>query len=165
MALALARAAQRVGIGLTLLPTLYMRAGFGEAALATLAFTFQSYFDFSGYSDVALGVALALGFVLPANFEAPYRAASLQDFWRRWHITLSSWLRDYLYIPLGGNRGGRLLTYRNIMLTMTLGGLWHGASVTFVIWGVLHGVALVIERMLGITGERDARRASPGATW
>ncbi|HEV1999554.1 MAG TPA: MBOAT family O-acyltransferase, partial [Xanthobacteraceae bacterium] len=105
--------------------------------------------------DIAIGVANLLGYQFPQNFNQPYRALSVQDFWRRWHMTLSAWLRDYLYIPLGGNRGGRLATYRNILITMGLGGLWHGANWNFVIWGLLHGLALVVERALGLTnGER-----------
>src|ERR671911_1258278 len=118
----------------------------GELLLAFYAFAAQIYCDFSGYTDMAIGLALLLGYVLPQNFNRPYLALSLQDFWRRWHMTLSRWLRDYLYIPLGGNRGGRRRTYRNLMLTMLLGGLWHGAAWTFVIWGGIHGTALSVER-------------------
>ena len=118
----------------------------GEILLAFYAFAAQIYCDFSGYTDMAIGLALLLGFQLPQNFNRPYMALSLQDFWRRWHITLSRWLRDYLYIPLGGNRKGEATTYRNLMLTMLLGGLWHGASWTFVIWGGIHGGALSVER-------------------
>jgi alginate O-acetyltransferase complex protein AlgI len=118
----------------------------GEILLAFYAFAAQIYCDFSGYTDMAIGLALLLGYVLPQNFNRPYLALSLQDFWRRWHITLSRWLRDYLYIPLGGNRKGRAKTYRNLMLTMLLGGLWHGASWTFLIWGGIHGGALSVER-------------------
>ena len=99
----------------------------------------QIFADFCGYTNIAIGVALLLGFEFPQNFDSPYAAVSLQDFWRRWHMTLSRWLRDYLYIPLGGNRKGRLLTYRNLLLTMLLGGLWHGAAWTFVVWGGIHG--------------------------
>jgi alginate O-acetyltransferase complex protein AlgI len=113
------------------------------------AYAIQIYCDFSAYTDIAIGVANLLGYRFPQNFNQPYRALSVQDFWRRWHMTLSSWLRDYLYIPLGGNRGGTLATYRNILITMGLGGLWHGASLNFVIWGLLHGTALVGERMFG----------------
>jgi D-alanyl-lipoteichoic acid acyltransferase DltB (MBOAT superfamily) len=113
-----------------------------QALLGSLAFTFQIYFDFSGYSDVAIGIALALGFVLPVNFDAPYRAASLQDFWRRWHMTLSRFLRTYLYIPLGGNRFGVARQALALSATMLLGGLWHGAGWTFVLWGGLHGIGL-----------------------
>jgi alginate O-acetyltransferase complex protein AlgI len=118
----------------------------GELTLAFYGFAAQIYCDFSGYTDLAIGLALLLGYQLPQNFNRPYLALSLQDFWRRWHMTLSRWLRDYLYIPLGGNRGGRLKTYRNVMITMLLGGLWHGASWTFVLWGGIHGTALSVER-------------------
>jgi len=114
---------------------------------ATFAFAGQIYFDFAGYSLMAIGVARWFGFYIPRNFDYPYAATSIQDFWRRWHISLSSWLRDYLYIPLGGNRGGRLATYRNLMATMVLGGLWHGAAWTFVAWGALHGAGLVVNRL------------------
>lgn len=118
------------------------------AWVGTLAFSGQIFCDFAGYSTCALGSALALGFVLPINFKNPYAAIGFSDFWRRWHISLSSWLRDYLYIPLGGNRDSRLHTFRNIMLTMLIGGLWHGASWTFVAWGGLHGLYLCLERAL-----------------
>jgi len=114
---------------------------------ATLAYALQIYCDFSGYSDMAIGVARMIGYDLPENFNMPYVARNITDFWRRWHMTLSSWLRDYLYIPLGGNRHGSLLTYRNLALTMLLGGLWHGASWNFVFWGGLHGIALAIHRL------------------
>jgi D-alanyl-lipoteichoic acid acyltransferase DltB (MBOAT superfamily) len=117
-----------------------------EILIAVYAYAVQIYADFSGYTDIAIGIALLLGFKFPQNFDSPYAAVSLQDFWRRWHMTLSRWLRDYLYIPLGGNRGGKLLTYRNLMLTMLIGGLWHGAGWTFVAWGAIHGTALVSER-------------------
>lgn len=113
------------------------------------AFAMQIFFDFSGYTDMAIGMALLLGFHFPANFRRPYLAFSITDFWHRWHISLSRWLRDYLYIPLGGNRDGSLMTYRNLMLTMLLGGLWHGASWNFVIWGGYHGVLLGLERVAG----------------
>ncbi|WP_375463971.1 MBOAT family O-acyltransferase [uncultured Methylobacterium sp.] len=113
-----------------------------EAWQATLGFTFQIYFDFSGYTDMALGIALLFGLVLPQNFDVPYRAASLRDFWRRWHMTLSRFLRDYLYIPLGGNRRGLAIQVAALFATMTLGGLWHGAGLTFVAWGALHGLGL-----------------------
>src|SRR5580692_7872390 len=112
-----------------------------------LAFAMQIFFDFSGYTDMAIGMALLLGFHFPVNFRRPYLAFSITDFWHRWHISLSRWLRDYLYIPLGGNRGGEWKTYRNLMLTMLLGGLWHGASWNFVAWGGYHGALLSIERM------------------
>ena len=107
----------------------------------------QIYCDFSGYSDMAIGIALLLGFRFPKNFDAPYKSATITEFWRRWHISLSSWLRDYLYISLGGNRKGRVRTYINLLLTMVLGGLWHGAAVRFVLWGALHGVALALHKM------------------
>lgn len=117
-----------------------------EVFWAVLGYAVQIYADFSGYTDIAIGCALLLGFRFPQNFDAPYTAVSLQDFWRRWHMTLSRWLRDYLYIPLGGNRGGVGATYRNLALTMLLGGLWHGAAWTFVIWGAIHGGVLALER-------------------
>src|SRR6266849_3862156 len=126
-----------------------------DLLLGMYAYAIQIYCDFSAYTDIAIGIANLLGYQFPQNFNQPYRALSVQDFWRRWHITLSTWLRDYLYIPLGGSRGGTWFTYRNIMITMLLGGLWHGASWNFVIWGGLHGAALVVERMLGVTGEED----------
>ncbi len=119
-----------------------------DALLAAYAYAAQIYCDFSGYTDIAIGVALLTGFVFPRNFHSPYRATSFRDFWRRWHITLSRYLRDFLYIPLGGNRGGRLRTARNLMITMLLGGLWHGAAWGFVLWGGLHGAGLVVERAL-----------------
>lgn len=107
----------------------------------------QIYADFSGYTDMAIGIALLLGFRFPQNFDRPYAAVSIQDFWRRWHMTLSRWLRDYLYIPLGGSRGGKLATYRNLLITMGLGGLWHGAAGAFVVWGLYHGAGLAVERL------------------
>ena len=117
---------------------------FDQAWIGVLAYTFQLYFDFSGYSDMAIGISLMFGIFLPLNFNSPYKAVSIVDFWRRWHMTLSQFLRDYLYIPLGGNRHGRVLRYVNLMITMLLGGLWHGAAWTFVAWGTLHGVYLCI---------------------
>jgi alginate O-acetyltransferase complex protein AlgI len=117
-----------------------------EAWAGATAYALQIYFDFSGYSDMAVGLGLMFGFVFARNFNAPYSASSLTDFWRRWHISLSSWLREYLYIPLGGNRLGSARTYFNLFLTMLLGGLWHGASWNFVVWGALHGGALATER-------------------
>jgi alginate O-acetyltransferase complex protein AlgI len=119
------------------------------AWIGVLAYALQIYFDFSGYSDMAIGLGRMLGFEFPVNFDSPYKAKSITDFWRRWHITLSTWLRDYLYIPLGGNRFGELRTYLNLELTMLLGGLWHGASWNFVIWGAWHGSWLALERVLG----------------
>ena len=119
----------------------------GLALLAVYAFAFQIYGDFSGYSNMAHGVAKCLGFELPLNFNLPYFATSPRDFWSRWHISLSQWLRDYLYIPLGGNRRGQWLTCRNVMLTMIAGGLWHGAQWTFVVWGLYHGCLLSLDRL------------------
>jgi alginate O-acetyltransferase complex protein AlgI len=116
-------------------------------ASAVVAYSLQIYCDFSGYSDIAIGVSRIIGFDLPENFNMPYLATSITDFWRRWHITLSQWLRDYLYIPLGGNRKGRRRTYINLMLTMLLGGLWHGAAWTFVVWGLMHGVGLAVHKV------------------
>lgn len=118
--------------------------------VATYAFAFQIYCDFSGYSDIALGTAQVMGFRLMENFDLPYFSKSVTEFWRRWHISLSSWLRDYLYIPLGGSRKGKFMTYRNLMITMLLGGLWHGASWNFVVWGFLNGAYLSIEKVLGV---------------
>ncbi len=117
---------------------------FDQAWIGALAYTFQLYFDFSGYSDMAIGISLMFGIFLPLNFNSPYKATSIIDFWRRWHMTLSQFLRDYLYIPLGGNRRGSVLRYVNLMITMLLGGLWHGAAWTFVVWGALHGAYLCI---------------------
>ena len=123
-------------------------AGALDAWVATLAFSGQIFCDFAGYSTTAIGVAMCLGFAMPDNFRFPYAAVGFTDFWRRWHITLSAWLRDYVYIPLGGNRHGEAHAYFALMLTMLLGGLWHGASWTFVIWGGMHGCYLIIERRL-----------------
>jgi len=123
--------------------------GFADAWAGAVAYAFQIYYDFSGYSDMAIGLGLILGFVFPRNFDSPYRSQSITEFWRRWHISLSTWLKDYLYIPLGGNRKGRARTYVNLMAVMLLGGLWHGASWNFVIWGGLHGAMLAIERARG----------------
>ena len=119
-----------------------------DVLLAAYAYTAQIYCDFSGYTDMAIGLALLLGYVFPQNFRSPYRATGFRDFWRRWHMTLSRFLRDFLYIPLGGNRKGRLMTYRNLMLTMVLGGLWHGAGWTFIAWGAFHGAGLASEHAL-----------------
>ncbi len=131
-------------------------ATFGAASVSTLdawvgalAYAFQIYFDFSGYSDMALGLGLLFGFSLPRNFDSPYRSRSFAEFWQRWHMSLSRWLRDYLYIPLGGNRLGSRKTYRNLLLVMLLGGLWHGAAWNFVVWGAYHGLLLAGERALG----------------
>jgi D-alanyl-lipoteichoic acid acyltransferase DltB (MBOAT superfamily) len=128
-----------------------------EAWAASLSYTFQLYFDFSGYTDMAIGAALLFNIRLPMNFFSPYKAVNIQDFWRRWHITLSRFLRDYLYIPLGGNRKGRLRTYFNLFITFLLGGIWHGAGWTFVAWGALHGAALVIHRIWSELGLRLPR--------
>jgi alginate O-acetyltransferase complex protein AlgI len=120
---------------------------FDQAWIGALAYTFQLYFDFSGYSDMAIGISLMFGIFLPLNFNSPYKAGNIMDFWRRWHMSLSQFLRDYLYIPLGGNRHGSLLRYVNLMITMLLGGLWHGAAWTFVAWGALHGLYLCINHV------------------
>jgi D-alanyl-lipoteichoic acid acyltransferase DltB (MBOAT superfamily) len=137
---------------------------FGAAWAAAGAFTFQIYFDFSGYSDMAIGLGLLFGLSLPVNFNAPYRAISIRDFWRRWHMTLSRFLRDYLYIPLGGNRHGLAHQIGAILITMLLGGLWHGAAWTFVAWGGLHGAALTIDHLWEKTGARIPVALSWGAT-
>jgi D-alanyl-lipoteichoic acid acyltransferase DltB (MBOAT superfamily) len=134
--------------------------GMLTAWTGTFAFAMQIFFDFSGYTDMAIGMAKLIGFHFPVNFRRPYLASSITDFWRRWHISLSRWLRDYLYIPLGGNRHGALMTYRNLMLTMLLGGLWHGASWNFVIWGGYHGALLSLERLL-----RGNRSETPPRWW
>jgi alginate O-acetyltransferase complex protein AlgI len=120
-----------------------------DVLLATYAYAAQIYCDFSGYTDIAIGLALLMGYVFPQNFDRPYRSLGFREFWRRWHMTLSRFLRDFLYIPLGGNRGGRWRTYRNLLITMVLGGLWHGAAWTFVLWGAFHGAGLVTEHALG----------------
>ncbi|HFU74823.1 MAG TPA: MBOAT family protein [Arcobacter sp.] len=117
-----------------------------EAWATSLSYTFQLYFDFSGYTDMAIGAALLFNIKLPINFNSPYKALSIQDFWRRWHMTLSRFLKDYIYIPLGGNRKGELRTYTNLFTTFLLGGIWHGAGWTFVFWGALHGIALIIHK-------------------
>ncbi len=126
--------------------------GFAGAWSSLVAYTLQIYFDFSGYSDMAVGLGLMLGFQFPQNFNSPYKSASITEFWRRWHISLSSWLRDYLYVPLGGNQKGRVRTYVNLFSTMLLGGLWHGANWTFALWGAYHGALLALERMNGKRG-------------
>ena len=127
---------------------------FFEAWATSLSYTFQLYFDFSGYCDMAIGAALFFNIKLPVNFNSPYKALNIQDFWRRWHITLSRFLRDYIYIPLGGNRKGRLRTYTNLMATFIIGGIWHGAGWTFVFWGFLHGAALIVQRIWSELGFR-----------
>ncbi|HIP01981.1 MAG TPA: MBOAT family protein [Campylobacterales bacterium] len=119
---------------------------FFEAWATSLSYTFQLYFDFSGYTDMAIGAALLFNIKLPINFNSPYKATDIQDFWRRWHITLSRFLKDYIYIPLGGNRKGSFRTYNNLMATFIIGGLWHGAGWTFIFWGFMHGAALVVHR-------------------
>ncbi len=132
----------------------------------SLMFSGQIFADFAGYSNIARGTAYLLGYRLPINFNAPYLAASFKNFWERWHITLSRWLRDYLYVALGGNRQGRIRTYVNLLLVMLLGGLWHGAAYTFVIWGALHGLALGVERYLGLHQARGWAAAWPvRAVW
>jgi D-alanyl-lipoteichoic acid acyltransferase DltB (MBOAT superfamily) len=120
-----------------------------DVLLAAYAYTAQIYCDFSGYTDIAIGLALTLGFVFPQNFNSPYRATGFRDFWRRWHMTLSRFLRDFVYIPLGGSRGSRVATYRNLMITMLLGGLWHGAAWTFVLWGGYNGIGLCLDHAIG----------------
>ena len=130
-----------------------------EAWLGALAYTFQIYFDFSGYSDMAIGLGLMIGFRLPVNFDSPYRSRSITEFWRRWHISLSSFLRDYLYLPLGGNRRGPVRTYVNVAVVMLLGGLWHGAAWTFLAWGAYQGFWLILERA---TDKRPFYGAAPG---
>jgi alginate O-acetyltransferase complex protein AlgI len=130
-----------------------------ECYVAVVAYAVQIYCDFSGYTDVAIGSALLLGIKFPLNFDSPYKAWNIQEFWRRWHISLSTWLRDYLYVPLGGNRGGRARTIVNLMITMLLGGLWHGANWTFVVWGGLHGAALAVQRLVA------GRDAKPNNHW
>lgn len=132
-----------------------------DAWIGTLAYSLQLYFDFSGYSDMAMGLGLMLGFDFKENFDHPYISRNITEFWRRWHISLSTWLRDYLYIPLGGNRGTPTRTYINLWLTMLLGGIWHGANWTFVLWGVWHGGWLALERYLG--KDVNGQRISP--TW
>jgi alginate O-acetyltransferase complex protein AlgI len=134
-----------------------------ETLAGVYGYAAQIYCDFSGYTDIAIGCALLLGVRLNKNFESPYQSTDLQEFWRRWHMSLSSWLRDYLYIPLGGNRGSELATYRNLLLTMLLGGLWHGASWTFVFWGFLHGAALGVTRFVQ-RGRKRAEQPSFGLT-
>ncbi len=138
------------------------QAGIESHWVAIWAFAFQIYFDFSGYTDMARGLALLLGYELPDNFLEPYLSRGPAEFWRRWHITLSRWLRDYLYIPLGGNRKGVSLTYMNLALTMLLGGLWHGAGWTFIAWGAMHGAMLCVERALG---QRKGVTVGEGLGW
>ncbi|MCA9079633.1 MAG: MBOAT family protein, partial [Planctomycetaceae bacterium] len=138
----------------------------GTAILIALyAFAFQIYGDFSGYSDIARGTARMLGYDLMVNFRLPYFAQGPSEFWQRWHISLSSWLRDYLYIPLGGNRGSALMTYRNLVLTMLLGGLWHGAAWTFILWGAWHGLLLTMQRWWNAGGHPHAAPVSTSIVW
>src|SRR5258705_8560036 len=137
---------------------------FDQAWIGALAYTFQLYFDFSGYSDMAIGISLMFGIFLPLNFNSPYKATSIIEFWRRWHMTLSQFLRDYLYIPLGRNRRGPALRYVNLMMTMLLGGLWHGAAWTFVVWGALHGAYLCINHAWNRFGPEVAPWLRPAAT-
>lgn len=127
-----------------------------ELIIAVYAYAFQIYCDFSAYTDIARGASRWFNIELPENFDHPYESTSITEFWRRWHMTLSRWLRDYLYIPLGGNRKGRARTYANVMITMLLGGLWHGASWTFMVWGGLHGLCLSVERLLGVNVQGPA---------
>jgi alginate O-acetyltransferase complex protein AlgI len=134
-------------------------------ACGVIAYTIQIYADFSGYSDMAIGTAKAIGYDLPENFAMPYVSTSITEFWRRWHITLSQWLRDYLYIPLGGNRHGARRTYFNLAMTMLLGGLWHGASWNFVLWGALHGAGLAAHRFLRERIGHEQRRLPPPLAW
>jgi alginate O-acetyltransferase complex protein AlgI len=129
------------GVAMGMTPTIY------EAWAGALTYTLQIYFDFSGYTDMALGIALMFGIRLPINFDSPYKATSIIDFWRCWHMTLSRFLRDYLYIPLGGNRHGKFRRYLNLFTTMLLGGLWHGAGWTFIVWGALHGLYLTLNHL------------------
>ncbi len=138
---------------------------FAEAWIAALAYTLQLYFDFSGYSDMAIGLALLFGVRLPANFDSPYQAVSIVDFWRRWHMTLSRFLRQYLYVPLGGNRRGSARRYVHLMITMLLGGLWHGAGWTFVAWGGLHGALLVVNHAWRALRERLGVAAAAEGSW
>jgi alginate O-acetyltransferase complex protein AlgI len=131
------------------------------AWLGAMAYTFQLYFDFSGYSDMAIGLARMFGFQFPENFLRPYSATSITDFWRRWHVTLSAWFRDYLYIPLGGSHRGTLRTYAHLVIVFLATGLWHGASWTFVIWGAYHGALLIVERLTGLRTTTDPARFAP----
>jgi D-alanyl-lipoteichoic acid acyltransferase DltB (MBOAT superfamily) len=134
-----------------------------ENLMAVYGYAIQIYCDFSGYTDIAIGVALLLGFRLTINFDSPYVSANITEFWRRWHISLSTWLRDYLYISLGGNRKGRLRTYLNLLITMLLGGLWHGAHIKFILWGGLHGAGLALHKMwMEWTGTRGRESTGMG---
>ncbi|MBB6276313.1 MBOAT family O-acyltransferase [Porphyromonas circumdentaria] len=136
-----------------------------ENLLGVYGYALQIYCDFSGYSDMAIGIALLLGFRFNINFDSPYQSASITEFWRRWHISLSTWLRDYLYIPLGGNRKGKLRTYINLMITMLLGGLWHGAALRFILWGALHGLALALHKLWSSLVPSSTRNADELPKW
>jgi D-alanyl-lipoteichoic acid acyltransferase DltB (MBOAT superfamily) len=136
-----------------------------ENLLAVYGYTLQIYCDFSGYSDMAIGLALMLGFEFPKNFDSPYKSQSITEFWRRWHISLSSWLKDYLYISLGGNRKGKFRQYVNLMLTMLLGGLWHGASLNFVVWGGFHGLMLVVDKLCNASFLKKQKENTAGISW
>jgi D-alanyl-lipoteichoic acid acyltransferase DltB (MBOAT superfamily) len=136
-----------------------------DSWIGALAYTFQIYFDFSGYSDMAIGLSLLFGVRLPLNFASPYKATSIIEFWQRWHMSLSRFLRDYLYIPLGGNRKGPVRRYLNLMVTMLLGGLWHGAGWTFIVWGALHGGYLVINHMLRFVSPGFLSSSSVWTMW
>jgi len=144
----------------------YQKQGNGALAwICVLAYSFQILCDFEGYSNIAQGLAYLLGYRLPLNFNFPYLASSFKNFWERWHISLSQWLRDYLYVPLGGNRGSTFRTYLNLLTVMVLGGLWHGAAMTFLAWGLLHGLALTIERMLGFNHDKNRSNWSTRFLW
>jgi len=132
-----------------------------ENLISMYAYSFQIYFDFSGYSDIAIGIALLMGYKLNENFDRPYASQNITDFWRRWHISLSTWLRDYIYIPLGGSRTGKFNTYLFLMITMTVGGFWHGASWNFVLWGVLHGVALIVHKLISSSKPKAVQKKTP----
>ena len=135
-----------------------------ENLLAVYGYTLQIYCDFSGYSDMAIGIALMLGFEFPKNFDSPYKSQSITEFWRRWHISLSSWLKDYLYISLGGNRKGKFRQYVNLMITMLLGGLWHGASLNFIVWGGFHGL-LVVDKLFNTSFLQRQKEGTSGVSW
>ena len=136
-----------------------------ENLLAVYGYTLQIYCDFSGYSDMAIGIALMLGLEFPKNFDSPYKSQSITEFWRRWHISLSSWLKDYLYISLGGNRKGKFRQYVNLMITMLLGGLWHGASLNFIVWGGFHGLMLVVDKLFNTSFLQRQKEGTSGVSW
>ena len=142
-----------------------MGVGVAEGWIGTLSYTLQLYFDFSGYSDMAIGLALLMGITFPLNFNSPYKALSLVEFWRRWNMTLSRFLRDYLYIPLGGNRRGGVRRYVNLLITMVLGGLWHGATWNFALWGALHGLGLVANHFWSAITAKRPLRLPRAASW